>query len=73
MTCNANILDVFMKPIPLWSPSQPMPQEPAYDSHAQLFQDITDLLMLFVFQLTHTASSAGQLKKNKQGQINVIS
>ena len=55
MTCNANILDVSTKLIPLWSPSHPLPQEPAYDSQTPLFQDITNLSMLFIFQLTRTS------------------
>ena len=60
--CVTNVLDIYTKPTPLRSPSSVLPNKLKSISLVRLFLKLLYLAMLFILQLTHTDSSARQVK-----------
>ena len=61
-SCIVNILDIYTKLIPLYSPSPPQSSEPNSISLALLLTELAYLAMIFIFQVPHTADSRYHLK-----------
>ena len=55
-SCIANILEFSINPTPMCSPSSPPSSKPISIHVAPLLRELVCLAMLFILQLTHTAS-----------------
>ena len=64
-----NLINITDVSIPLYSPSCILTVDPDFTPLASILADLAYLTMLFILQLTCTASSIGQLEDKEHWQI----